>query len=563
MSGRAATSRLVASIPSIPGIRTSIRTTSGACCWHEPDRLDPVAGFGDHLQVRGGAENDGEPGAEQRVVVGDQRSGWSWHRKDGAQPEAAGRRRCRARARRRTSQPARRCRPDPDRGGRCARRPGPVSETSTIREPSVRSTTTVAEHGAACLRVLVSASWTMRYVGQVKIARQPQSRDPRVSRTSTPESLNRSTSSGSVASPGGAEPGRPAASVGSARKPASTRSRSARVARPVSLHPLEQRTGHGRVLVQRQPRGAGLDDEQVDGVPHDVVQLAGHPDAFLGDHLPFERMPGPLLLVAPPGGAVPEPPDHQPDQQDRDQVGRDRCAAGRACRRRSRPPRDDDQRSPARPGRGGVLAHGVRATRVASGLSTVATCRKDSATSAPRRPPGRVKREPDAVATRQPPGPASGRRAAPAEAPDAGSRRASTATTRTKDARRARHRRSAGEATQTGAADGLALDAHRTLAGGSPGHRSGHGTRTARSVASRPARITGLVPARRSAGEPEREEQVRHPAQPGDPGVRGLEGEVDQSDRRPARRRSETSTRSITPARIREKLRIIQRRCSP
>ena len=54
----------------------------------------------------------------------------------------------------------------------------------------------------------------------------------------------------------------------------------------------------------RQDDGdVGLHLDRGESVPDDVMQLAGYPDAFLGDHLPFERLPGPLLLVPPSGVA--------------------------------------------------------------------------------------------------------------------------------------------------------------------------------------------------------------------------------------------------------------------
>jgi hypothetical protein len=54
----------------------------------------------------------------------------------------------------------------PRPSGSARRTPGPVSETSIIIDPLSRSTASVAEQGAACLRVLVRASWTIRYAAR-------------------------------------------------------------------------------------------------------------------------------------------------------------------------------------------------------------------------------------------------------------------------------------------------------------------------------------------------------------------------------------------------------------
>ena len=64
--------RRVASRPSTPGIRMSIRTTSARSAAGQVDRLLAVGGLADDLQVPGGVDEDPEPGADQGLVVGEQ-----------------------------------------------------------------------------------------------------------------------------------------------------------------------------------------------------------------------------------------------------------------------------------------------------------------------------------------------------------------------------------------------------------------------------------------------------------------------------------------------------------
>ena len=72
--------RRVASMPSRPGIRTSISTTSGwqASIW---TRASPVAGLTRDDKVRLGLEDHPESGAHQGLVVDDEhpdaRGGWA------------------------------------------------------------------------------------------------------------------------------------------------------------------------------------------------------------------------------------------------------------------------------------------------------------------------------------------------------------------------------------------------------------------------------------------------------------------------------------------------------
>ena len=54
------------------GMRMSSRATSGRSSPGEPQRLDPVGGLGDHLDVGLGAEDLPQPAADHRLVVGDE-----------------------------------------------------------------------------------------------------------------------------------------------------------------------------------------------------------------------------------------------------------------------------------------------------------------------------------------------------------------------------------------------------------------------------------------------------------------------------------------------------------
>ena len=68
-SGPAAVIRWVASMPSVPGIRTSISTTSGRVPAGEIDGLLAVARLRHHGQVVLGLQDHAEAAAQQRLVV--------------------------------------------------------------------------------------------------------------------------------------------------------------------------------------------------------------------------------------------------------------------------------------------------------------------------------------------------------------------------------------------------------------------------------------------------------------------------------------------------------------
>ena len=67
-----ASSRRVASMPSSSGMRTSISTTSGCEAPRLRDRLEPVGGLADDLDVLLGLEDHAEARPHERLVVDDQ-----------------------------------------------------------------------------------------------------------------------------------------------------------------------------------------------------------------------------------------------------------------------------------------------------------------------------------------------------------------------------------------------------------------------------------------------------------------------------------------------------------
>ncbi len=70
--GSSAVTRRVASMPSSPGMRMSISTTSGLQLACLLDRLAPVGGLADDVDVGLGAEDHPKPGADEALVVGEQ-----------------------------------------------------------------------------------------------------------------------------------------------------------------------------------------------------------------------------------------------------------------------------------------------------------------------------------------------------------------------------------------------------------------------------------------------------------------------------------------------------------
>src|SRR5262249_28813865 len=122
------------------------------------------AGLGHHVDAGLGVEQQPEPGAHHRLVVGDRHpdrghtdsSGsraWTWKPPSGAGP-ASSVPPYRATRSRMPISPW----PEPLPAGA----PGPSSRTSTCAARGPTCTRTEARPAPACLRVLVSASWTTR-----------------------------------------------------------------------------------------------------------------------------------------------------------------------------------------------------------------------------------------------------------------------------------------------------------------------------------------------------------------------------------------------------------------
>ena len=161
---RALRCRRVASMPSTPGIRTSIRTTSGRRRPASLDRLVPVLGLADDLDVVLAVEDRAEAAAHERLVVGDQDANHvvGRHRKASDDAKAAARQRAGverpaehgdALAHADQAVAATSDRVDGDR-----RRSRPVARRRRRRSGAV----TVARASRACLRTFVSASCAIR-----------------------------------------------------------------------------------------------------------------------------------------------------------------------------------------------------------------------------------------------------------------------------------------------------------------------------------------------------------------------------------------------------------------
>ena len=104
--GSSWTIRRVASMPSVPGMRTSIRTTSGRSCAGQSHGLGAVRRLADRVHVGLGVQDHAERHAQQRLVVGEQDA--DRH----AAPSSGGSRSRRAKTRQ----------PPPDRGPAVERR---------------------------------------------------------------------------------------------------------------------------------------------------------------------------------------------------------------------------------------------------------------------------------------------------------------------------------------------------------------------------------------------------------------------------------------------------------
>ena len=162
--------RRVASMPSRPGIRTSIRTTSGASARgparppraRRPPRRPPRCRAAASRIIRNPARTSAWSSAIS--TPGQRRSRGPVRVGSGAHREAAAESRAGVERRRLERRPARAC--PPARGRTRRRHAGPPRPSSTISSPSCRRRPTSADDparaGPACFSALVSASWTIR-----------------------------------------------------------------------------------------------------------------------------------------------------------------------------------------------------------------------------------------------------------------------------------------------------------------------------------------------------------------------------------------------------------------
>ena len=147
--------RRVASMPSTPGIRTSISTTSGCSALHERDGLGAVARLADHLHVLLGLEDHAEAAADERLVVGDQTRTLTAPPRaaDGHAPCSRRRAEGRPRASRRAGPRARACLPGPVR---CRSRRRPWSRAAIVANLQLHRRVAVAHGHLRARRVRVS-----------------------------------------------------------------------------------------------------------------------------------------------------------------------------------------------------------------------------------------------------------------------------------------------------------------------------------------------------------------------------------------------------------------------
>ena len=178
--------RRVASIPSMPGIRMSMRTTSGACASAARDRLLAVARLGDDLDASRSPRARPEAGAHERLVVGDDdaQRGVTARFAAGAAPRGP-----RSRGRRAGPAPS----VPPNSGGALAHPDEAVAAAAAVggsplalvgdraararRAGSAR--VTVAGAPPAWRTTFVTASWTIRYADGVERRGERARRRPR------------------------------------------------------------------------------------------------------------------------------------------------------------------------------------------------------------------------------------------------------------------------------------------------------------------------------------------------------------------------------------------------
>ena len=308
--------RRVASRPSSRGIRMSIRTTSGRSARASRTASAPSAAS-PTTSIPGAVEDHPEPGADQRLVVGDEDAGHSGILDPDpvAAAEAAARVEVAAEHR------------DPLPQAEQAAAVGqPVSDgrwrggcgAGQHARPGVEHLHPQGAVGVPDVDLGSGARCVLERVGQ-RLLDDPVRRDvdpgrqrPRLAgdgrSTGRPANATRSTSASSRLRPGcgrqvvlaravRARAGRAGAAARSSRRGRSTRPPAARPPR------RSERREH-------LPRRARLDDHQADVVADDVVQLAGDPAAFGLDRGPDRRISGLVqqpdalvqgALVTPPG----------------------------------------------------------------------------------------------------------------------------------------------------------------------------------------------------------------------------------------------------------------------
>ena len=278
-------------------MRMSIRITSGrrrsaSATASAPFSASPTT------SISGlGLEDRPEAAAHERLVVADQdadaQSLELLERQPRADRVAAPGLAARPSARRRTAPRARACRsararvsPLTTAGAR------PSSRTSSSSASATYRTLTCAREASACLSVLVSASWTIRYAHSPIPSGSSRGSPSTDSSTASPVSRTWPTSSSRYSIPGcGAYEPALVVLLGAdhAEQPAQLGQRRA----PGRGHRRQRFARARRVGVEHVLTGRGLHDHHADVVGDHVVQLARDPGAFLG-HCPL----GLLLALA-------------------------------------------------------------------------------------------------------------------------------------------------------------------------------------------------------------------------------------------------------------------------
>ena len=315
----------VASSPSTPGMRMSIRTTSGRRARGQADRLVAVGGLADHLDAVLGVQQRPEPGPDQRLVVGQQHPDhWSplssrgrraWTRKPppGRGPAVSSPPRAATRSRMpRMPLPL----PGPVGGHRAA---------AVVVDPHGQVVGAVADQHGGAGRAGVAG-----HVGQ-RLLDDPEGGQVGPGRQGPGQPLD----PGAHLQAGRAGPGDQAVQLGQAggRGP---RRRLVALAEHVEHRPQLPKgvvaglldghqggAGLARLLVHQVQGHAGLHVDQGDVVGEHVVQLAGDAHALLAGPPPGLLGPGPLGGLAALAGGQGHLGDGEDEQQPAE-VGGDR-----------------------------------------------------------------------------------------------------------------------------------------------------------------------------------------------------------------------------------------------